>query len=155
MSTPSPSFHPLYLQIKQARASVLEPHAGASRYDNQGERVVVGQRLMQTASDVFLGWTRGDRGRHFYVRQLRDWKVKPALELMRPPNLVRYGEICGWALARAHARTGDAALLSGYLGRNPSFDLAIGRFAVAYAQQNESDYQAFKSAARSGRIRSR
>jgi hypothetical protein len=81
--------------------------------------------------------------------------VKPALELMRPPNLVRYGEICGWALARAHARTGDAALLSGYLGRNPSFDLAIGRFAVAYAQQNESDYQAFKSAARSGRIRSR
>jgi len=147
--------NPLYLQIKQARASVLEPHAGASRYDNQGERVVVGQRLMQTASDVFLGWTRGDRGRHFYVRQLRDWKVKPALELMRPPNLVRYGEICGWALARAHARTGDAALLSGYLGRNPSFDLAIGRFAVAYAQQNESDYQAFKSAARSGRIRSR
>ena len=145
----------LYLQVKEGRASVLEPFAGASRYDNCGQRVVVGQRLMQSASDIFLGWTRGDRGRNFYVRQLHDWKIKPALELMRPRNLRRYGEICGWALARAHARSGDAAALSGYMGRNASFDAAIGRFALAYARQNESDYEAFIEAARKGRIESR
>jgi uncharacterized protein (DUF2252 family) len=147
--------NPLYLQVKEARASVLEPFAGESRYDNRGQRVVVGQRLMQAASDVFLGWTRGDRGRHFYVRQLRDWKLKPALELMRPHNLERYGELCGWALARAHARTADPALLSGYMGRNASFDAAIARFALAYARQNESDYGEFLEAARTRRIESR
>jgi len=143
---------PLYLQIKEARASVLEPFAGKSALDNHGERVVVGQRLMQAASDIFLGWTRGDGGRHFYLRQLRDFKIKPAVELMRPWNLERYAELCGKALARAHARSGDSAVLAGYMGKSKQFESAITRFATDYAKQNESDYDEFVAAARKGRF---
>lgn len=143
---------PLFLQIKEARASVLEPFAGKSVYQNHGERVVVGQRVMQTASDIFLGWTVGERGRHFYVRQLHDLKLKPVIEVMKPENLIRYGAICGWALARAHARSGDAAVLAGYMGKSAVLDNAIADFAEAYADQNERDHVALVAAARAGRI---
>jgi len=146
---------PLFLQIKEARASVLEPYTCKSRYDNEGQRVVVGQRLMQAASDIFLGWTSGDRGRNFYVRQMRDLKIKPVIEVMQPTNLVNYGTRCGWALARAHARSGDAAALSGYMGKSGAFEKAITTFAVAYADQNERDYEAFAAAVRDGRIAAR
>ena len=146
---------PLYLQVKEARASVLEAFAGASRYENAGQRVVVGQRLMQTASDIFLGWTHGDRGRNFYVRQLRDFKIKPAVELMNLQNLLHYAELCGWALARAHARSGDAEVLAGYMGRSGAFEAAIARFALRYARQNERDFDAFSEAARAGRVDAR
>jgi len=143
---------PLFLQIKEARRSVLEPFAGKSVYANHGERVVVGQRVMQTASDIFLGWTVGDAGRHFYVRQLRDLKLKPVIEVMRPENLIRFGTVCGWALARAHARSGDTAVLSGYMGKSAIFDNAVADFAEAYADQNERDHAAMVAAARAGRI---
>jgi Uncharacterized protein conserved in bacteria (DUF2252) len=130
---------------------VLEPFAGRSVYDNNGQRVV-GQRLMQAASDIFLGWTHGDRGRHYYFRQLRDMKIKPVVEVMKPRNLVRYGRLCGWVLARAHARSGDAAALAGYMGKGEAFDEAIADFAEAYADQNERDHKALVAAARAGRI---
>jgi uncharacterized protein (DUF2252 family) len=143
---------PLFLQFKEARASVLEPFAGKTVYDNNGERVVVGQRLMQAASDIFLGWTHGDRGRQFYVRQLRDLKIKPVIEVMQPPHLAHYAKLCGWVLARAHARSGDAAALSGYMGKADVFDEAIADFAEAYADQNERDYKALAEAVRAGRI---
>ena len=144
---------PLFLQFKEAHASVLEPFAGKSVYQNHGERVVIGQRLMQAASDIFLGWTTGEEARHFYVRQLRDVKIKPMIEVMEPPDLVSYAEACGWALARAHARSGDAAVLAGYMGRGPTFDEAIADFAVDYADQNERDHQALVAAVRAGRIK--
>ena len=143
---------PLFLQFKQASASVLEPYAGKSRYDNHGQRVVTGQRMLQTASDVFLGWTRDDDGNDYYFRQLRDMKMKIDLEKMPKPDWAEYVEICGWALARAHARTGDSAMISGYLGKNGSFDVAISKFAAAYADQTELDYEELLRAIRTGRI---
>jgi uncharacterized protein (DUF2252 family) len=143
---------PLFLQMKQARASVLEPYLRKSRYANHGQRVVEGQRLMQSASDIFLGWTRGKSGRHFYLRQLRDMKMKPLVEIFNPVTMNDYGTLCGWALARAHARTGDAAMISGYLGKGDVFDRAIVRFAVAYSDLAERDHEAFMAAIRKGRI---
>ena len=143
---------PLFLQFKQAGASVLEPYAGKSRYENHGQRVVTGQRMLQTASDIFLGWTRDDDGNDYYFRQLRDMKMKIDLEKMPKPDWAEYVEICGWALARAHARSGDSAMISGYLGKNASFDVAISKFAAAYADQTELDYEQLLRAIRAGRI---
>ena len=143
---------PLFLQFKEARRSVLEPPRGKSRYANQGYRVVEGQRLMQAASDIFLGWSR-TRTHDFYVRQLRDMKVSAEVETFKPSTLVAYATMCGWALARAHAKTGDAATISGYLGKTDAFDQAIGKFALAYADQTERDHAALKAAAKSGRIK--
>ncbi len=143
---------PLFLQVKEAGTSVLEPYAGKSVYANHGQRVVTGQRLMQSASDVFLGWTEGREGRHFYVRQLRDMKIKLLVELFTPSVMVQYAEYCGWALAMAHARAGRPALIAGYLGKGDQFDEAVADFATAYAEQNERDYKALVRAARQGRI---
>jgi uncharacterized protein (DUF2252 family) len=143
---------PLFLQIKEASASVLEPYAGKSLHDNHGQRVVVGQHLMQAASDIFLGWTEGKRGRHFYVRQLRDMKLSAIVEGFDDEILRGYAEACGWALARAHARSGDAAMISGYMGSGTIFDEAICDFAVDYADQAERDYKAFVKAVRQGRV---
>ena len=145
---------PLFLQVKEAATSVLAPHAGASEYDHAGERVVQGQRLVQAASDAFLGWFTGtgEKRREFYVRQLRDKKGSAEVELMRPAGLESYGELCASTLARAHARTGDAAKIIGYLGDDDTFDRAIARFAMAYADQNDSDYAAFTEAADDERI---
>ncbi len=144
---------PLLLQMKEARRSVLEPYAGPGKYDNQGERVVVGQRMLQSASDVLLGWTSDDAGRDYYFRQLRDMKLKIDLESMTRADWLEYVELCGWALARAHARTGEPALLAAYLGRSEEFEDAIGSFAVAYADQTERDHAALLKAIRTGRIR--
>jgi hypothetical protein len=143
---------PLFLQVKEARPSVLEPYLGKSAHATHGERVVVGQRLMQSASDIFLGWTVGARGRHFYIRQLRDAKITPLVELFDPTTMSDYAALCGWTLARAHARSGDAALISGYLGSSDVFDRAIARFSAAYADQGERDHEAFVEAIRKGRI---
>jgi uncharacterized protein (DUF2252 family) len=142
----------LFLQVKEARPSVLEGLAGHSPFANNGERVVEGQRLMQSASDIFLGWTKGMHGRDFYVRQLRDMKVAPNLAGYAPRTLAAYGHICGRALARAHAKSGDAAALSGYLGGTGVFDEAVADYAVAYADQVERDYAAFRAATRTGRF---
>ena len=146
---------PLFLQFKEARASVLEPFAGKNRYENHGERVVTGQRMLQSASDVFLGWTKDDDGRDYYFRQLRDMKMKIDLEEMTKAEWLEYAEICGWALARAHARTGDAARIAGYLGKSERFDTAIVKFAVAYAEQTDRDHGALQKAIRAGKIRAR
>jgi uncharacterized protein (DUF2252 family) len=143
---------PLFLQIKEARASVLEPYAGKSLHKNHGQRVIAGQRLMQSASDVFLGWTRGQSGRDVYVRQLRDMKMSAIIEDMNTPLLRQYGRMCAQALARAHARSGDAARLTGYMGSGSSFDEALGEFAVEYADQNRKDHRRFVQAIREGRI---
>jgi uncharacterized protein (DUF2252 family) len=148
---------PLFLQVKEAEASVLSRFVGASRYANQGQRVVAGQRLMQASSDIFLGWQRAatradDRPRDFYVRQLRDWKLSVEIDAMRPRDLRLYGELCGWTLARAHARSGDRIAIAAYLGGSDVFDRAITQFAAAYADQNERDHAAFAAAAGSGRI---
>jgi uncharacterized protein (DUF2252 family) len=143
----------LVLQLKEALPSVLEAHAGKSRYPNHGERVVTGQRMLQAASDVFLGWTRADDGRDYYFRQLRDMKMKFDLESMTKPEWLEYVQICGWTLARAHARTGDAARIGGYMGKNATFDDAIGEFAVAYADQTERDYAGLLKAIRAGQVR--
>ena len=143
---------PLFLQVKEARASVLEPYLGKSAYANHGQRVVAGQRLMQSASDIFLGWTQGKRGRHFYLRQLRDMKMKPLVEVFNPATLLDYAALCGWTLARAHARSGDAAMIAGYLGKRDIFDRAIARFSLSYADQAERDHAAFMDAIRTGRI---
>ena len=143
---------PLFLQFKEARASVLAPYAGKSRYDNQGERVVTGQRMLQSSSDVFLGWARDDEGHDFYFRQLRDMRMKIDVDVMSRQDWFEYVEICGWALARAHARTGDAARISGYLGKSDAFDAAIEKFAVAYADQTERDHEALVKAVRAKRL---
>ena len=143
---------PLFLQVKEARASVLEPYAGKSQYANHGQRVVEGQRIMQTASDVFLGWTRGENGRHFYVRQLRDMKLSAVIEDWDTGLLRQYARMCAHALARAHARSGDAAMMAGYMGSGQTFCDAIGEFAVEYSDQNRSDYRAFLQAIRERRI---
>ncbi|MDT4290333.1 DUF2252 domain-containing protein [Methylomonas sp. MO1] len=145
--------HPLLLQIKEACPSVLEPYAGKSGYDNHAQRVVVGQRLMQSSSDIFLGWARSARGRDFFVRQLRDMKMSLPIEGTTLQQFNIYAELCGWTLARAHARSGDAAAISGYLGKSDRFDQAIGEFALAYADQNQRDYAALVEAFNSGRIK--
>jgi uncharacterized protein (DUF2252 family) len=146
---------PLFVQVKEAKASVLEAFAGRSVYENHGQRVVVGHRLMQSASDIFLGWTRGPDGHHFYVRQLRDVKVKFPVEKLGSTKMMRLADWCGAALARAHARTGDPAVISGYLGKSDVFDRAIAAFAVAYADQCERDHQAMTKAVREGRLEAR
>jgi uncharacterized protein (DUF2252 family) len=151
------SSDPLFLQVKEAERSVLSRFVGASRYTNQGQRVVAGQRLMQASSDIFLGWQRMQAGldgrtRDFYVRQLRDWKFSVEVSLLRPEGLQLYGALCGWTLARAHARSGDRIAIASYLGGSDVFDRAIGRFASAYADQNERDYHALVDAAKAGRI---
>lgn len=143
---------PLFLQVKQAQPSVLEAYLGKSPYANHGQRVVVGQRLMQAASDIFLGWTRGREGRHFYVRQLRDIKIKPQVETYQAETMQRYAKFCGWVLARAHAKSGDAACISGYLGTNAHMDEALADFAEAYADQSERDHHALLEAVNQGRI---
>ena len=147
----------LFMQFKQARQSVLEPYAGPSPYKHAGQRVVVGQRLMQAASDMFLGWYTGSGkfGHHYYVRQLRDAKIKPVVEIMESSDLKGYARLCGRALARAHARSGDAAVLTGYLGKSTAFEEAIADFSVAYADQNERDHAALVDAIRAGRIEAR
>ena len=122
-------------------------------YKDRGQRVVVGQRIMQAASDIFLGWTTDDKGRHFYLRQLRDAKVKPVVELFGTSQLVEFAKGCGWALAHAHARSGQSGLLSGYMGKGDAFDEAIADFAEAYADQNEKDHAALLKAVRSGRVK--
>jgi uncharacterized protein (DUF2252 family) len=146
---------PLFLQFKEANTSVLAPYAGKSRYENQGERVVTGQRMLQSASDIFLGWARDDEGRDYYFRQLRDMRMKIDVTQMSRQDWLEYVEICGWTLARAHARTGDPARIAGYLGKNAAFDRAIGKFAVAYADQTERDHAALLKAIRAGKIQAR
>ncbi|MCO6451975.1 MAG: DUF2252 domain-containing protein [Caldilineales bacterium] len=148
----SGSGEPLFLQFKEARQSVLEPYAGKGLFDHHGQRVVIGQRLMQAASDMFLGWGEGAGGGHFYMRQLRDAKIKPVIEIMKPFNLKGYAGLCGRALARAHTRSGDAVVLSGYMGKSTAFEDALANFAVAYAAQNEEDHAALVDAVRAGRI---
>jgi len=147
---------PLFLQAKEAQESVLEPYLGKSRHANHGQRIVEGQRLMQSASDIFLGWVRtvGLDGvsRDFYVRQLWDGKGSAVVEAMDLAALTAYARLCGWTMARAHARSGDAAAIASYLGSGESFDRAIATFAASYADQNEKDYAALKQAASSGQI---
>ena len=144
---------PLFLQIKEATASVLEEHLGKSRYEQHGERVVQGQRMMQAAGDIFLGWTKGlDVNRHFYWRQLRDMKGSVLVEVMTPLGLTFYARTCGWTLARAHARSGDPVAIAAYLGTSDAFDKSITDFCERYADQNEHDYQEFVTAVRSGRL---
>lgn len=144
---------PLFLQTKEARRSVLEQPKGKSRYSHQGERVVTGQRLMQAASDIFLGWLRVPGGREYYVRQLRDMKVAAEIETFRPQTLAAYATMCGWALARAHAKAGDAAPIAGYLGKSERFDDALAGYAEAYADQVERDFAAFQKSIRSGHLK--
>jgi uncharacterized protein (DUF2252 family) len=148
---------PLFLQVKEAEASVLSRFVGASKYNNQGQRVVAGQRLMQASSDIFLGWQRIEAGldgqqRDFYVRQLRDWKLSLAIETMVPRGLRMYGALCGWTLARAHARSGDRIAIAAYLGGSDVFDKAVAQFAAAYADQNERDFKSLVDAVAAGRI---
>ena len=147
---------PLFLQIKEATASVLEPYVRKSRYRQHGERVVQGQRMMQAASDIYLGWTKGlDVRRHFYWRQLRDMKGSAIVEAMIPLGLTFYARICGWTLARAHARSGDPVAIAEYLGATDAFDTSIADFSQRYADQNEKDYEEFVKAVRSGRLEAR
>lgn len=144
---------PLFLQVKQARPSVLEAYAGKSLHSNNGERIVHGCRMMQSASDLFLGWVEGEAGRHFYVRQLKDMKVKPLVEVFTPGVMLEYAGLCGWTLAHAHARSGEPAKISGYLGKKSSkFDEAIADFAALYADQCEKDHAVLMEAVRSGKL---
>jgi uncharacterized protein (DUF2252 family) len=147
---------PLFLQLKEAEASVLEEHLGPSEFDNHGRRVVTGQRLMQATSDIFLGWLHVDAGldgrsRDFYARQLKDWKGSVAIDQMVPDGMAIYGKLCGWTLARAHARTGDRVGIASYLGSAQTFDRAVLEFAHAYADQNERDYEELLAAVKAGR----
>lgn len=144
---------PLFLQVKEANASVLEPYAGKSLHENHGQRVVAGQRLLQAASDIFLGWSTGVAGRHFYVRQLHDTKVSAVIEGAGPEELESYGQLCAWALARGHARSGDPAMISGYIGSGETFDEAVCEFAIDYADQVNEDYKEFAKAVREGRVK--
>ena len=148
---------PLFLQLKEAEASVLEEFLAPSEFENHGERVVTGQHLMQASSDIFLGWLHVDtaldgRERDFYGRQLKDWKGSAEIEQMVPKGMATYGRLCGWTLARAHARTGDRIAIAAYLGKGAAFDRAIVEFSHAYAEQNERDYKALVKAVKSGRI---
>jgi uncharacterized protein (DUF2252 family) len=146
---------PLFLQAKEAQPSVLADYCGRSQYSNQGERVVAGQHLMQAESDIFLGWTHAAApdgiDRDFYVRQLRDWKFSIPIEQMRRQGMLAYARLCGWTLARAHARSGDRIAMAAYLGGSDRFDQAIAEFAETYADQNERDYAAFQDAVKHGR----
>ena len=146
---------PLFLQAKEAQPSVLAEYAGRSQYDNQGERVVAGQHLQQAQSDIFLGWTRVPApdgvDRDFYVRQLRDWKFSAPIEQMLPEGMTIYARLCGWTLARAHARSGDRIALAAYLGGSAKFDRAIADFAETYADQNQRDYAALQTAVKEGK----
>ena len=149
---------PLFLQVKEAQPSVLERFVGKSEYPNHGQRVVAGQMLMQAATDIFIGWqhvTSGIDGRErdFYVRQLKDWKGSLVIEAMGPPGLAAYGRACGWTLARAHARSGDRIAISAYLGKSDAFDRAMASFAETYADQNERDFAALRSAVAAGRVK--
>jgi uncharacterized protein (DUF2252 family) len=143
---------PLFLQIKEARSSVLEGYAGKSVHANHGQRVVTGCRLMQSASDVFLGWTESVLGRHLYVRQLRDMKIKMPVEVFTPSVMHQYAEACGWTLARAHARSGEPAKISGYLGKSDAFDQAVTTFSIAYADQSERDHDTLMKAVHAGKL---
>jgi uncharacterized protein (DUF2252 family) len=148
---------PLFLQMKEAEESVLEEYVGKSTYRNHAQRVVVGQRMMQAASDIFLGWLHVKAGmdgvaRDFYGRQLKDWKGSAVIEEMIPSGMAAYGRLCGWTLARAHARSGDRIAIASYVGGGNAFDRAILEFSRAYADQNERDYQALVEAVKSGRI---
>jgi uncharacterized protein (DUF2252 family) len=147
---------PLFLQAKEAQESVLEPFVGKSRYPNSGQRVVAGQRLMQAASDIFLGWDRltglDGQARDFYIRQLRDWKGSADVDTMTASVMTLYARICAATLARAHARSGDRIAIASYLGNSDVFDRAIADFSSAYADQNERDYQALVQAVDSGRV---
>jgi uncharacterized protein (DUF2252 family) len=144
---------PLFLQVKEATRSVLEDHLPKSRFKQPGERVVQGQRMMQAASDIFLGWTKGaQENRYLYWRQLRDMKGSAIVEGMKPLGMTFYANACGWTLARAHARSGDPIAIAAYLGKSDKFDLSITDFSARYADQNEKDYQAFSDAVRSGRL---
>src|SRR5215204_2894982 len=143
---------PLFLQVKEAGASVLEGHVASNTYEHHGHRVVAGQRLMQAASDIFLGWFRGTEGRDFYWRQLRDMKGSAEVERMSAEGLTLYAGLCGWALARAHARSGDRVQIAAYLGKGDRFDGAIADFAEAYADQTEQDHAALCAAVKSGRV---
>jgi uncharacterized protein (DUF2252 family) len=154
---PEDGFEPLLLQAKQARRSVLADYAGESEYHNQGERVVAGQHLMQAVSDIFLGWQRAALpGRrpadYYYLRQLRDWKYSAEIERMNHAAMTTYGRMCGWALARAHARTGDRMAIAAYLGGSGKFDQAVAEFAETYADQTERDHAALADAVASGRV---
>jgi uncharacterized protein (DUF2252 family) len=148
---------PLFLQIKEAEASVLEEILGPSEFPSHGERVVAGQRLMQATSDIFLGWLHVDagtdgQGQDYYARQLKDWKGSAEIEQMNPEAMATYGTLCGWTLARAHARSGDRVAIAAYLGNGDSFDRALVEFSKAYAEQNEHDYQALNAAVTSGKV---
>lgn len=146
---------PLFLQVKEARNSVLEPYAGASVFPNHGQRVVNGYRLMQPASDMFLGWTQGTGAlkRHFFIRQLRDIKISARIETFGAPELDLYATWCGRALAIAHSRSGNAPMLSGYMGKSDTFDQAIASFSIAYADQNEKDHAALERAIKKGKVK--
>ena len=150
---------PLFLQVKEAEASVLEGFTGKSKFRQHGRRVVEGQRLMQAASDIFLGWLSGTDPdgvtRDFYVRQLWDGKGSAEIEKMTPTTMGLYGRLCGWTLARAHARSGDRIAIASYLGKGEQFDRAIGDFAEAYAEQNESDFKEFEAAVEKGQLEGR
>jgi uncharacterized protein (DUF2252 family) len=147
---------PLFLQAKEAQASVLEPFLGESKHSSHGQRVVEGQRMMQSASDILLGWVRSDGvdgvTRDYYMRQLWDGKGSAVIEAMKPSGLSAYAHLCGWTLARAHARSGDAMAIASYLGSGDRFDQALATFAESYADQNERDYAALKEAADSGAV---
>jgi uncharacterized protein (DUF2252 family) len=148
---------PLFLQVKEAQASVLEPYVERSKYAKHGERVVNGQRLIQATTDILLGWDHiqliDDLPQDYYVRQLWDWKVSAVIETMTPRMMALYAKMCAWSLARAHARSGDPIAIAAYLGKNETFDRAIADFSVAYANQNEHDHAALVEAVKSGRIK--
>jgi hypothetical protein len=149
---------PLFLQIKEAQASVLEPYLTRSVYMNHGQRIVEGQRMMQAASDIFLGWEKVPDGldgkpHDFYIRQLWDWKISADVEVMKPGEMMVYGKMCGWTLARAHARSGDRIAIGAYLGKGKAFDIALAEFAVAYADQNERDYQVLVAAVKMNKVK--
>ena len=144
---------PLILQVKEARASVLEAYAGKSVFPNHGQRVVNGHRLMQPASDIFLGWIKGRGGRHFYIRQLRDVKIKFAVETFDTARMILFAQSCGYSLALSHARSGAPAVISGYLGKSDAIDKALAVFSIAYADQNEKDHAVLKRAIRDGKVK--
>jgi uncharacterized protein (DUF2252 family) len=143
---------PMILQIKEARSSVLQPYVGEGSHPHHGHRIVHGQRVMQAASDMFLGWTDDSSGRSYYIRQLRDMKLSPNTQEMSLDGLEEFAKLCAWTLARAHAKSGDVSAITGYLGTGTQFDEAMGDFGIAYSIQAESDFAVFQKAAQSGRI---
>ncbi len=143
---------PLFLQFKHARPSVLEAYAGKSLHANHGQRIVHGHRMMQSASDIFLGWSENVEGKHFYIRQLKDMKIKPLVEVFTSSVMIEYAEICGKTLAHAHARSGEPTKIAGYLGNSDKFDEAIADFASLYADQSESDHAVLMKAVKEGKL---